>query len=50
VCYGLSVAHQNRQEDEDGVGHASGSTGLVRLKVSRARVFQSALKTRGDMV
>jgi hypothetical protein len=40
----LSVAPQNRRRD-DGVGHVSRSGGLLRLKVSRARVFQSCLKT-----
>jgi hypothetical protein len=29
--YGLSVAPQNRWKDEDGVGHASKSRGLLRL-------------------
>jgi hypothetical protein len=45
VGYGLSVAAQNRREDEDGVGHASRSSGLLCLKASRARVSQSSLKT-----
>jgi hypothetical protein len=40
VGYGLSVAPQNRQENEDGVQHASRSSGLLRLKASRARVSQ----------
>jgi hypothetical protein len=31
VGYGLSVAQQNQREDEDGVGHASRSSGLLRL-------------------
>jgi hypothetical protein len=30
------------------VGHASRSSGLLRVKVSLARVFQSGLKTGGD--
>ena len=38
VGYGLSVAPQNRWEDEDGAGHASGSSGLLLLEASRARV------------
>jgi hypothetical protein len=38
VGYGLSVVPQNQQEDEDGVGHASRSSGLLRLEASRARV------------
>jgi hypothetical protein len=45
VGYGLSVVPQNRQEDEDGVRHASRSSGLLRLKASRARISQSSLKT-----
>jgi hypothetical protein len=43
--YGLSVAPQNRREDEDGAEHASRSGGLLRLEVSWARVCQSGLKT-----
>jgi hypothetical protein len=38
---------QNRWEDEDGVGHAPRSSGLLRLEASRARVSQSGLKTGG---
>jgi hypothetical protein len=45
VGYGLLVAPQNRQEDEDDVGHTSRSSGLLHLKASRARVSQSSLKT-----
>jgi hypothetical protein len=40
------VAPQNRWR-EDGVGHASRSGGLLHLEASRARVFQSSLKTSG---
>jgi hypothetical protein len=47
VSYGLSVAPQNRREDEDDVGHASRSSGLIHLEASRVRVFQSSLKTGG---
>jgi hypothetical protein len=47
VGYDLSVASQNRREDEDGAGHTSRSSGLVHLEVSRARVSQSSLKTGG---
>jgi hypothetical protein len=36
--HGLSVAPQNRQEDEDGVGHTSGFSGLLCVEASRARV------------
>jgi uncharacterized protein YktB (UPF0637 family) len=36
---------QNRWENEDSVGHASRSSGLLHLEASRARVFQSSLKT-----
>ncbi len=45
--YGLSVAPQNRQENEDGMGHVSRSITLLHLEASRARVSQSALKTGG---
>jgi hypothetical protein len=45
VGYNLSVVPQNQWEDEDGVGHASRSSGLLRLEASRARVSQSGLKT-----
>jgi hypothetical protein len=34
----LSVAQQNRWEDEDGVGHTSSSSGLLHLEASQARV------------
>jgi hypothetical protein len=44
VDYGLSVVPQNQREDEDGVRHASRSSGLLHLKVSRARISQSSLK------
>jgi hypothetical protein len=47
VGYGLLVALQNRWEDEDGVGHASGSSGLLRLEASQARVSQSCLEIGG---
>jgi hypothetical protein len=50
VGYGLSVAPQNRREDEDGAGYTLGSSSLLRLEASRARVFQSSLKTgRGSV-
>jgi hypothetical protein len=41
-----SVAPQN-QWREDGTRHASRSGGLLCLKASRARVFQSGIKTDG---
>jgi hypothetical protein len=47
VGYGLSVAPQSRREDEDSVSHALRSSGLLHLKVSWARVFQSGLKNSG---
>jgi hypothetical protein len=47
VGYGLSVAPQNRREDEDDMGHASRSSGLLHLEASQARVSQSSLKTGG---
>jgi hypothetical protein len=49
VGYSLSVAPQNRREDEDGVGHALRSSILLRLEASQARVSQSSLKTSGGM-
>jgi hypothetical protein len=45
VGYGLSVVPQNRWEDEDSVGHASRSSGWLRLEASQARVSQFYLKT-----
>jgi hypothetical protein len=44
--HSLSVVPQNRWEG-DGVGHASRSSGLLRIKASQARVFYSGLKTGG---
>jgi hypothetical protein len=49
VGNGLSIAPQNQWEDEDDVGHVSISSGLLHLEVSRARVFQSSLKTGGGI-
>jgi hypothetical protein len=46
VCFGLSVAPQNRRR-EVGVGHASRSSDLLHVEASLARVFQSGLKTGG---
>jgi hypothetical protein len=40
----LSVAPQNQWEDGVGAGHASRSSSLLRVKASRARVFQFASK------
>jgi hypothetical protein len=48
--YGLSVAPQNHREGEDGAGHASRSCSLLHLEASRARVFQSGIKTGGGVV
>jgi hypothetical protein len=45
--YDLSVAPQNRWKDEDGTGHTSRSSGLLRLEASRVRVSQSGIKTSG---
>jgi hypothetical protein len=42
----LSVAPQNRWREVD-VGHASRSSGLLRVKASLARVSQFVLKTSG---
>jgi hypothetical protein len=44
VGYGLSVAQQNRREDEDGVGHMLRSSGLLRLEASPTRISQFCLK------
>jgi hypothetical protein len=46
TSYGLSVPPQNRWEG-DNVGHASRSSGLLCVKVSRTKVSQSGLKTGG---
>jgi hypothetical protein len=46
VDFGLLVAPQNRWRD-DGVGHTSRSSGLLRVEASLARVSQSDLKTGG---
>jgi hypothetical protein len=48
VDYGLSVAPQNRREDEDGVGHTLRSSGFLCVEASRYRVSQSGVKTGGD--
>jgi hypothetical protein len=45
----FSVAPQNRQEDEMAWGHASRSSGLLRVEASRARISQSGLKTGGGV-
>jgi hypothetical protein len=45
--YGLLDAPQNRQEDDDGVGHAWRYSGLLHVEENRARVSQSSLKTGG---
>jgi hypothetical protein len=50
VGYDLSVVPQNQYEHEDDVRHTSRSSGLLRLKVSWARVSQSSLKTGGGAV
>jgi hypothetical protein len=42
--FGLSAAPQNRWR-EVGVGHASRSSDVLRVKASLARVFQFGLKT-----
>jgi hypothetical protein len=46
VGFGLSVAPQNRRR-EVGTGHASRSSGLLRVEASLAMVSQSDLKTGG---
>jgi hypothetical protein len=49
VGYGLSVAPQNRRDDEDSVGHTLGSSGLLHLEESQTRVSQFCLKTEGGV-
>jgi hypothetical protein len=46
VGFDLSVTPQNRRR-EVGVGHASRSSGLLRVEASLARVSQSDLKIGG---
>jgi hypothetical protein len=45
----LSVAQQN-QWREVGTGHASRSSGLLRVEASLTRVSQSGLKTGGGVM
>jgi hypothetical protein len=47
VGYSFLVVPQNQQQYEDGTRHASRSSGLLLLEVSRARVFQFDRKTSG---
>jgi hypothetical protein len=47
ICFGLSVAPQNRQRDVD-VRHASRFSVLLHVEVSWDSVSQSGLKTGGD--
>jgi hypothetical protein len=42
VCYG-----RQRRGVCDGVGHASRSSGFLHVEASRARFFQSGIKTSG---
>jgi hypothetical protein len=44
VDFSLSVAPQN-QRREVGAGHASRSSGFLRVDASLAKVFQSGMKT-----
>jgi hypothetical protein len=46
VCFGLSVAPQNRRSKVD-AGHLSRSSSLLGVEASLARVSQSGLKTGG---
>jgi hypothetical protein len=39
VDYALSVAPQNRREDEDDVGHTLRYSGLLHVKICRASIF-----------
>jgi hypothetical protein len=45
----LSVAPPNQQR-EVGTGHVLRSSGLLRVEVSLARVFQSDMKTSGSVM
>jgi hypothetical protein len=45
--FSLSVAPQNRREVEDGAGHVSRTSSLLRVEANRAKVSQSGLKTGG---
>jgi hypothetical protein len=45
--FSLSVAPQNQREVEDGAGHVSRTSSLLRVEVNRAKVSQSDLKTGG---
>jgi hypothetical protein len=48
---GIYSCAPNQRYDEDGTGHTSRSSGLLRVKESQARVSQSDIKTcRGAMV
>jgi hypothetical protein len=47
--FGLLVAPQNRWRGDD-TRHTSRSSGLPRVKASRARVFWSGLKTGGGVI
>jgi hypothetical protein len=47
ICFGLSVAPQNRQRDVD-VRHTSRFSVLLHVEVSWDSVSQSGLKTSGD--
>jgi hypothetical protein len=42
--FGLSVAPQNRREDEYGTGHESRSSSLLCVEASRTRVYLFASK------
>jgi hypothetical protein len=46
VCYSLSVAPENRWE-EDGAGHTLRSSGLLRVEASGTTISQSDIKTGG---
>jgi hypothetical protein len=48
--YRLSVALQNRWEDEDGMRQVSRSSDLLLLESSQTRVSQSSLKTSRGVV
>jgi hypothetical protein len=47
--FGLLVVPQNRRR-EVGAGHASRSSGLLRVEASLARISQPGLKTSGGVM
>jgi hypothetical protein len=42
-----SVCRLRHRQEDIGVGHASRSSGLLHVEASRAKIFQSGIKTDG---